>query len=283
LEARDIVDGVLAGLSAEWFGVPDGEYVVGGGWHWRADDHPTCPGHFHSPSRYMFQPNPGPEAARIGEQHGQATNAAVCRFLHTQGNNSARRLGKIGNALFEAFSKDIDLLTSTLIGVMMGFLPTVDGNIRGALYEWVSNPSLWDYQLEYLADDAKDSLEKASRILMRRLTKTLLLRSVPELAWRTALVRHSLGVVEVNPGDRIVVSIVSATQECLMKDEVDADGLYFIFGGNRSEKDHPTHACPGYEMAIGVMLGMLAGLLGSTRLRPTMSPLQLAVSTLLGR
>lgn len=117
---------------------------------------------------------------------------------------------------------------------------------------------------------------------MRPLKETLLLRPVPELAWRTALVQHSLGPVEVHPGDRIVVSIVSATQECLMNDEVDGDGLYLIFGGNRSKKDHPTHACPGYEMAIGVMLGMLAGLLGSTRLRPTMSPLQLAVSMRLG-
>jgi len=58
----------------------------------------------------------------------------------------------------------------------------------------------------------------------------------------------------------------------------DDGGLYFIFGGKRSGIDHPTHACPAYKMAIGVMLGMLAGLLGSTRLRPTMSPMQLEVS-----
>jgi Dyp-type peroxidase family len=296
LDVRDIVDGVLAGLSAEWFGVPDGEYVVGGGWHWRAD-HPTCPGHFHSPSRYMFQPNPGAEAALIGEQHGQATNAAVRRFLNAQGDNGERNLGEIGNALFDAFSGDKELLTSTLIGVMMGFLPTVDGNIRGVLYEWVNNRALWDYQLDYLRDDpeipknAEDPhnpeyfFKKACKVLMPPLKRTLLLRPVPELAWRTALVRHPLGAVEVNPGDRIVVSIVSATQECLMNDEDpdDDEGLYFIFGGNRREKNHPTHACPGYEMAIGVMLGMLAGLLGSTRLRPTMTPLQLAVSMRLGR
>ncbi len=168
-----------------------------------------------------------------------------------------------------------DLLTSTLIGVMMGFLPTVDGNIRGALFEWVNDRSLWDHQLDYLADETKDPLEKARRVLMRPLKRTLLLRPVPELVWRTALVQHSLGPVEVRPGDRVVVSIVSATQECLVND--DDDGLYFIFGGNRRKEDHPTHACPAYDMAIGVMLGMLAGLLGSTRLRPTMSPVQLAV------
>ena len=73
-----------------------------------------------------------------------------------------------------------------------------------------------------------------------------------------------------------MVSIVSATQECLSKG--DDDGLYLIFGGKRSEKDHPTHACPAYKMAIGVMLGMLAGLLEFTKLRPTMSPVQLTAS-----
>jgi len=282
LEVRDIVDDVLAGLSSEWFGVPDGTYVVGGGWHWRPDNQPTCPGHFHSPSRYMFQPNPGPEAARVGERHGQAANVAVGRLLGKKGNNAERTLGKIGNALFDAFSGDMDLLTRTLIGVMMGFLPTVDGNMRGALYEWVNSRSLWDLQIEYLGDGAEDSLEKATRILMPRLRETLLLRPVPELAWRTALAKHSLGAVEVHAGERIVVSIVSATQECLMSDEFDSDSpysddLYFIFGGDRSKKDHPTHACPGYKMAMGVMLGMLAGLLGSARLRPTMSPFQLAI------
>jgi len=274
LEVKDIVDDVLARISKVWFGVPDGNYVVGGGWHWRPDDHPTCPGHFHSPSRYMFQPNPGPEAALVGQQHGKALSAAVGRLLDAQ-RNGERNLGILGNALFDAFSEDKAQLTSTLIGVMMGFLPTIDGNIRGTLFEWISNRSLWDHQLAYLADKTEDPLEKVRKVLMRPLKDTLLLRPVPELAWRTALERHSVGPVEVHPGDRIVVSIVSATQECLINDD---DGLYFIFGGNRSEKDHPTHACPGYNMAIGVMLGMLAGLLGSTRLRPTMSPMQLAVS-----
>ena len=92
---KDIVDDVLAGLSTEWFGVPDGTYVVGGGWHWRSDNQPTCPGHFHSPSRYMFQPNPGPEAAGSANEHGQAANAAVGRLRSSaQGNNAERTPGQ---------------------------------------------------------------------------------------------------------------------------------------------------------------------------------------------
>ncbi|MCA6118796.1 Dyp-type peroxidase [Bradyrhizobium sp. WSM 1738] len=278
LEVKDIVDDILAHISNEWFGVPDGKYVAFGGWHWRRD-FPTCPGHFHSPSRYMFQPNPGPQATLVGQQHGKELFNAVRQLLDAQRNFLFEMMyggrGILGKALFDAFSKDQAQLTSTLIGVMMGFLPTVDGNIRGALYEWVNDRSLWDYQLDYLTDKTEDPLKKACRVLRWPLERTLLLRPVPELVWRTALERHSLGQVEVRPGDRIVVSIVSATHECLIKDH---RGRYLIFGGKRSKKDHPTHACPGYKMAIGVMLGMLAGLLEFTQLRPTMSPLQLAVS-----
>jgi Dyp-type peroxidase family len=270
LEVKDFVDDVLARISSEWFSVPDDKFVERGGWDWRSAGPPTCPGHFHSPSRYMFQPNPGPPASLAGQQHGQLLKAEIGKFFEAGG----KPQGKIGKAIFEGYQGD--QRTSTLIGVMMGFLPTVDGNIRGALLEWVNNRSLWDYQLAYLADATEDRLERAMRVLMPKLEETLLLRPVPELVWRTALVPHFIGPVEVRPGDRIVVSIVSATQECLSKG--DDDGLYLIFGGKRSEKDHPTHACPAYKMAIGVMLGMLAGLLEFTKLRPTMSPVQLTAS-----
>ena len=80
---------------------------------------------------------------------------------------------------------------------MMGFLPTVDGNIRGVLYEWVFDRSLWDLQLDYLAEKTPPRLEKAWDVLWMPLVRTLLLRPVPELVWRTAVDAHSLGPVEV--------------------------------------------------------------------------------------
>ena len=282
VDVRDIIDDVLAGVSNEWFGLPDGGDVVAGGWHWhwRSGDPPTCPGHFHSPSRYMFQPNPGPEATKAGQQHGKALNTAVRAFVDSHRMIETAPKGPLARALFDAIPDDNERLARTLIGVMMGFLPTVDGNLRSALYEWVSDRSLWDHQIAYLADGGADSLARAESVLRAPLERTLLLRPVPELTWRTARVRHNLGPVDVNPGDRVVVSIVSATQECLIKDEVD---LYPIFGGKRDdpkrdEATSATHACPGYKMAMGVMLGTLAGLMESARLSPTMSPMALRLS-----
>lgn len=275
VDVKDIVDEVLAGVSAEWFGLPDGGDVVAGGWHWRSDQPPTCPGHFHSPSRYMFQPNPGREASATGQRHGKALNTAVKAFVTSHRTLGSAPSAPLGRALFDAIPADDERLARTLIGVMMGFLPTVDGNLRGTLYEWISDRSLWDHQLAYLAGVGTIPFARAKSSLLPPLRRTLQLRPVPELAWRIALTRHHLGPVEVEPGDKIAVSIVSAMQECLLNDDRD---LFPVFGGDRSQSAHPTHACPGYKMALGVMLGTLAGLLESARLRPTMSPMALRLS-----
>jgi hypothetical protein len=275
VDVKDIVDGVLAGISKEWFGLPDGSDVVAGGWHWSDDVPPTCPGHFHSPSRYMFQPNPGAEAAEAGQKHGQILNAAVRGFIASRRGTSDAREPYLLRSLFDAIPGDDERLARTLIGVMMGFLPTVDGNLRGVLYEWIRDRSLWDHQTAYLADPNPDRLAAAQNVLEPPLRRAMQLRPVPELTWRIALVRHDLKAVKVEPGDKVVVSIVSAMQECLLDDIDDIDS---VFGGRRDSAPHATHACPGYKMAMGVLLGTLAGLLDSANLRSTISPMALRLS-----
>ena len=32
-----------------------------------------------------------------------------------------------------------------------------------------------------------------------------------------------------------------------------------LFGGDRSLTPHPTHACPGFEMGFGILLGIVYG------------------------
>ena len=119
---------------------------------------------------------------------------------------------------------------------------------------------------------------------------------MPEVIWRTAIVGHKLGGVDVQPGDTVVVGLVGALQQRLAEDELD---LSFLFGGYRkgaggsadeidltllmnpadagSAASTPTHACPAYRMAWGVMLGFLAGLLCSARLQPTLTSMSLQI------
>jgi 2-keto-4-pentenoate hydratase/2-oxohepta-3-ene-1,7-dioic acid hydratase in catechol pathway len=83
------------------------------------------------------------------------------------------------------------------------------------------------------------------------------LRAVPELIWRTAIVSHTIGNVEIRPGDVIVAGAVSATQQDLAEGRQD---IYHAFGGNRRVEGHPTHSCPGADPALAVMLGFFSAL-----------------------
>jgi hypothetical protein len=58
--------------------------------------------------------------------------------------------------------------------------------------------------------------------------------------------------------DKVSISIASATREDLANKITD---VFAVFGGDRREHPHPTHACPGYAMGMGVLLGIIAGVM----------------------
>ncbi|PZQ73996.1 MAG: hypothetical protein DI563_13440 [Variovorax paradoxus] len=273
-DVKDLVDAVLAAICTQFFGLPEGpgSSMRIGGWQARIGqanaDQPSCPGHFGAPSRYMFQPNPGEGAVQQGQDHGRALKDYVEARLHAGGPDLQSTNDSVIGAKLRGIPKA--QYASTLIGIMMGFLPTVDGTLRSALYEWVADSSLWSLQLAWAVHDGAGpsaALATAGAVIEPALRRTMQLRPVPELVWRTATARRMLGAVELAPGERIVVGIVSAMQQNLQEGSPD---LWPVFGGRRAGEQHPTHACPGYEMAMGVMLGVLAGLLGA-ELRPSLS------------
>lgn len=281
IEFKDLVEEVLADVSSRLFGLPDGQYIEPGGWHWE-EAKARCPGHFNTPSRYLFQPRPSERVKAVGERHGQLLHRQAIAFVA-----AARRRQPVTEpicaAILKAFPTDDGLAARTLVGVMMGFLPTLDGNLRGLLYEWVLDRRLWDLQSKLIAvvgTGTVATLGQAETVLSQELVRTLQLRPVPEVTWRKAIGRHNLGPVEVQPGETVVIGIVSATQQKLLREEDSEDTLYPLFGGNRRESssDRPTHACPGYDMAMGVLYGVLAGLMLGGSLQPTLSPLAVKAS-----
>jgi Dyp-type peroxidase family len=272
VEVKDLVDELLERCSHHWFGLPDGEIVIAGGWHWR--NQATCPGHFHSPSRYAFQPQPGTQAREVGEAHGQILHKAVQEFVG-RARTSPDTQGTLGRRLFLIHRTDNSKLATLIIGVMMGFLPTVDGNLRGTLYEWMQNRELWDLQARLLRSKAQ-RLEAAKTVIEPELTKTMHSRPVPEVIWRTALRTGSIGPVNVRVGDTVVVSLVSALQEGLLEDK---RCPHIVFGGDREAAiERPAHSCPGRQMAMGVMLGFLTALMETVSMRPALSPMALRIS-----
>ncbi len=282
-DLKELTDHVLAEVNRAWFDLPDaqGEFIAAGGWTWDID-RPTCPGHFTAPSRYIFQPNPGATASRYGELHGAAVLGRMRAYLDAvRAGTAPRPTGAISQPLYDAAVAEgtsadrDDLLARTLIGVMMGYLPTVEAGLRSVLNEWLEDRRLWDLQTALLHErgDARLSFEATRRALLEPLKRTMLLRPLPEITWRTAASAHRLGPVDIEVGDKVVVGIVSATQQTL--DDPGPADVSPVFGGDRRDAVTRPHACPGQDAGLGVMLGTLAALFEVGTLRPTPAPMTL--------
>lgn len=287
-DTKELSDWVLEDVSKSsrgdvstpsWFDIPDSRYVVGGGWNWIPIDKrtPQCPGDFTSPSRYLFSPNPGAAVTDYGRSHGKFLLQAVTKSVKYFRDPRHEIQGRLSQKMFAAIPDD-DQLARTIVGALMGFLPTVDGNLRSTLYEWVDDKTLWRVQEALLVypNQKVDPYAAASNVLREPLMRTMQLRPVPDLVWRTAVKEDDLGnFIKIRVGDKIVVGIGSATQEDLANDA--PPEVFPIFGGNRNAPQAPTHACPGYAMAMGVLLGTISALLEAGTLYPTPSPTGITV------
>jgi len=289
IEIKELIDPMLGLVCQEWFGLPvhdpSGNIKLEGS-RWDAEPHQALyPGHFTAPSRYVFQPHPGPASEQYGRDYGNTLTSAFTRFIEATAEpgkpwpvSHEGRRPQVMDAIWAQFgdTQPTDFVARTLVGAMMGFLPTVDGNLRRSLNEWLYEGTFWSLRTAWRALAAdKRTLEAARDMLMPALVRTMQLRPSPELVWRTATRDHALAGCPVSEGEIVVVSVVSAAQQCLAAGDADD---YPMFGGNRKGPSAPTHACPGYEAAMGVMLGFIAALLevdGS--MRPSAVPLALTL------
>ncbi|MCC0003701.1 MAG: Dyp-type peroxidase [Methylobacteriaceae bacterium] len=280
VESRELVEPLLAHFCEEWFGMSEegGHFRRSGyRWDWTLDDPANYPGHFLSPSRYIFQPHPGSSVEKYGAAHGQSVRSKMEAFLRQFGEKIT---APVSRAVLDSEEgrDDYDFCAQTIAGAMMGFIPTVEGNLRRILNEWLREGVLWKLRARFAGAPARDFSDACNR-LAGDFIPAFQLRAVPELIWRTAVVSHTLGAgphkVRIKPGDVIVAGAVSATQQCLASGSRE---YHHAFGGNRREADHPTHACPGADPAVALMIGFFSALVDSPlALRPGPGPLTISL------
>ncbi|HJV70331.1 hypothetical protein [Ideonella sp.] len=290
LNLREVTDEALQRLCQEWFGLEPPEFLPGAQ-RWDLDFHtvPRYPGHFMPPSRYIFQPHPGDFVVARGQAVGRRLTEAMRALVqrHHDAGTLPRRSGRprtqapIPKVVFAQFAADFDVdqVARYLVGVLMGMLPTLEGNLGRVMDEWLRDGSFWRLRQQLLELAVPIDLNSARRVLLGPLADAMRLRPSPELIWRTATTDTLLGGVEVRRGDKVVVSQVACTHAQLAGGS--AADLSAVFGGHRKAAvqpaGEPTHACPGYMAAMGALLGTLAGLLGTALpMRP--SPARLAVN-----
>ena len=264
-----LTDSVLAALSTYWFGIPDGINIKagrppaqGGGVY--------LPKHSLAPSRYIFSsPHPRDVVTAAGHRYGSELRNAVTKLakeggLEAFGTQIAK--GIWDAATVEGKETDFDLFARMLIGLIEGFVPTVYGNFLKTMHAWVADETLWRVQQDLrsrpLAADATvvESFERVSATIGPALRSAMQARPVPDLLYRTATQQYKLGSLTIERGERVVALIASATHELAAKQPRNLD-VTPVFGGNRADEKHPTHACPAYAMGMGVLLGMLSGVL----------------------
>ncbi len=260
--AFDIVkisDIVFAAICTHWFDVPDGEFVLAGGFRLSNLVGPArCPGDYTPPSGYIVHPDPDGLLTEIGQRTGQLLREAVGKLVASRRDPKNPPLGAITKALFEEFPnpEDNDLLARTIVGVMMGALPTINGNLITIVKTWQKTATLLVLQAKLKKSSQADEFARAHEVIEQPMKETMQMTPTPDALWRMAVKDHTLGTTQVRAGDKIYLSVVRATQEDLRNGVTDVCPL---FGGDRSKQPHPTHACPGFEMGFGILLGIVYG------------------------
>ncbi len=278
LDLERLSEGVLAKLCNVWFGPPDGRHVWGTEFHPASEpEAPRCPATLFRVSRYVFGPHPTPDVCQAGRDAGSSFTAAVDRWLAA---TPFEQLPQLTQAILRAAravpNAPADLPVRTLAGVMLGFPPTTHANLLATLAIWVQTKKLWDLQPQWHEVPATASLPERYTAAVARLRPALVAtmncKPTPFQIWRRARADHRLGEVDVKAGDTLVVALGSATQQDPLRHHV-------AFGGDRADpQGAPPHACPGYGMAMGVMLGVIAAVLDAGVMRFTGSPTVVALA-----
>jgi len=262
VDIQALSDIVLAKVCSHYFDIPDGVYVKAGGFGISNFAPPgVCPADYTPPSAYIFHPDPDPLLTFAGQRTGQILRESVNKYVADKRASGQLPTAQLTRALFEQFPdpKDNDLLARTIIGVMTGALPTINGNLVGVVKAWQRTATLMALGAKFKASTQSDDFLRAHEVIELPMRQAMQMQPTPDFIWRLAKKDHTLGTknpVQVKAGDKIYLSIVQATQEDL---RAGSDDVCPIFGGDRSKDPHPIHSCPGFEMGFGILLGIAYG------------------------
>ncbi len=290
--AREVIDAVLGDVCNDWFGLPtniDNPWIVRGGNRWdfplKATKPVRYPGDFTAPSRYLFQPWPGDSATDYGKGYGSALKDRFEQYTEDLLSKGKRPLkpvdpkqpdiitpAPIAKVIFDLFEADpplsqsekVTMIATTTVGALMGFLPTLDGNLKLIIQEWLKENTFADLRLKHhaLTDQTFLAIEA---LLSDPIHHSMHVRSTPEYLWRTATSDHEIvtngKTISIKEGEKVIAALASVNH---LNIENQSLCPYTSFGGNRKPvppSTYNTHACPGYDAAQGILLGTLSALL----------------------
>ena len=298
---RQFIQPAMAELCHTWYGIPDGKYVQAGAWNWSDSAPAVCPGHFLATSRQTFYPRPTTVIQDYGKTHGRLMRDEGMKYIKSIWDRDpdeepiegtlAQHIHRIIREEDRLNPGNTDyyqsLLLRNIIGGMVGAIPPMDSCLRWALFDWLTEETLWQYQATYLEaleavgastpgspEHSVNMEDVAMSTLEAGLKTAMCVRPAPDLLYRTATTDGlEIGDLKTKKDDLVILCLSAATQHGLSTGDNDVS---VVFGGNR-KTDAGTqdpmsglHACPAKDLAMGAMTGMLASLLefGSIKAMP---------------
>ena len=281
IDVRRFVQDILARMSTKWFAIPDDVFMKTGGLPPILPNAPAhCPHDFGAAARYIFDPNPTDFVKKEGQARGQLLLRATTDYVKKTIKENNIPPNTLFASLHQAMKEgggalDFDLLARVLVGSVHGFVAPVGGSCISLLYQWIKTEELWRYQQSLLTRKLEspkvDDYARAKAVLGPVLPHAMQVQPVPYILHRTAVRDTTIGPEPVAAGERVVIGIVSGTQDQPGKTEL-------LFGGDYGSPGvaAPVHACPGQQMAMGTILGIVSTLLEEGSLRPR-GPLTLSL------
>jgi hypothetical protein len=268
VDLQQWVDLVLCELVADWFGFPaDASVMRKGGSALASTGVPCCPDDFRMVSGYVFGPQPTDVLSAFAQRRGRLVATAAAALTRTRASDPKKDSNVlIDHLLITKYMRgDEDAIARAWVGAVNGFtVPTGEGALL-ILMAWLQSQDFWRLQQEYRAappgslDFLRDGPPPG--FLIGAAIRTMQQCPVPFVLHRRVKESQDISPgVRATPDTPVVLDLTSAGAEALESGSLDPAVL---FGGtykaDKGARD-PLHACPGQEMAWGVIMGLAAAL-----------------------
>jgi len=298
VDVAQFAEMVLAELCTLWFGLPDKaskyKYMAAGpnSMPIEGGKPPHCPRDFVLAARHIFGAHPTNIESAKGTTQGDLIKKGVVAFLRSQEwQNLAGGEAMLAKDIERRLKGETpEVVAQTIAGVMLGFAPSTHGNFVNLLRAWserTADVTLWDLQTALL--EAKPSIEtgkgyEAVRDTLRApLIAQMRMEPIPATVWREKTGSTKPDDKKPEP-EKIVIGLHGVMQHEGMHEMVMWGGVLGGFVPPDTMPDLPgdidlrtVHACPGYGMATGVLLGIFSSVLLAGTLLSTPSPLILKI------
>lgn len=265
----DLVGGLLEPVVSAafpyWFGLPDDKFIAGGSQDWRdiGKRKPVLPGDYWNTARFAFIPVPSKESGRLAKIESKKLLEVTEAWIASIGRNKLP--GTVTRSIaddFTAYPYDKDV-ARVLTGTMMGAISTTLGNAARIIDTLAQTGELQRLAFDWRKVTSRD-WQSARQLFGLQSEHLIQSRPVPELMWRTVQGGdQQLGSVVLKDGMKLILGTDSAAVA-----ERDAKKCAYIPFGMSHDTERPTpHGCPGRSMALGMILGWLAGLSDATTIR----------------